>query len=194
MNSFKKYLKSKYAYLVSQIDFPVPKFTCVVTVFTIIVNISFPLVSFTGEDMLKLIQTKSIRMNLFHVVVDGLPESGKSSLCRKMNVATESQIPSGKNAASVLDLYEAFLSHKTLEERSHNEWINFSQLRGKDGPPLDLLSFGLLYFLLGQHHVPKGDSDLDVDSSLFRSDDVREYFVSMSKSWSRCLSNSRRTK
>ena len=131
---------------------------------------------------MKLIQTKSIRMNLFHVVVDGLPESGKSSLCRKMNVATESQIPSGKNAASVLDLYEAFLSHKTLEEGSHNEWINFSQLRGKDGPPLDLLSFGLLYFLLGQHRVPKGDSDLEVDSSLFRSDDVREYFVSMSKS------------
>ena len=124
--------------------------------------------------------TVSIRINMFHVVVDGLPDAGKSTLCHKMGVATEAQLPSRPGPVHGVDLYEAALGHSTLNNPD-NQWVNFSELKGRDGTQMDMLALGLLYFLVSQHRVPRFDSLTEIDSTLFDDVEVQEYFVEMCK-------------
>ncbi len=136
---------------------------------------------FTGAEIKELIMSKSIRINMYHVVVDGLPDSGKSSLCCQLGIADKSQVPSGSGGAGSvpgIDLYEAILSHATLSHPDH-QWTSFTDLRGKDGPPVDMLALGLLYFLVGQHQIPNPEAITKVDSLLFDDPIVQQCFIEM---------------
>ena len=141
---------------------------CMLFTFFVCVSLAF-IVSFSNHQLMDIIMTQSVHLTLFHMVVNGLPLSGKTTLCKNIGLASAglqtSQCPFG------LDFFEAFLKRAFLGNRGH-QWMPSSGLWG------DATTTALLHFLMGQHQLPKFPSTQQVEQRVFDDLEVQSYFES----------------
>ena len=129
----------------------------------------------SSKKLKDFIMKGSVRMSLFHMLVNGIPNSGKTTLCHKMGLATAHQ---AANFTLGLDLYEALLSRVSLAKtdfKPDHRWLDQSKVHG------DMSATSLMYFLVGQHQLPKFDSESTVEC-VFSDLPVQQYFEKTIKS------------
>lgn len=114
--------------------------------------------------------TQSVPLTMFHLLVNGLPYSGKTTLCKNMGLVSGLQASSASPLLGVDHHYEAVLKPAVLGDHEH-QWMELSRLQG------DITATSLMHFLVGQHQLPKFDSvsreDLQV---VFDDPEVQGYF------------------
>ena len=134
------------------------------------------LVQFSGHHIKKIIMEQSVRLNLFYLVVAGLPFSGKSSLVNSLFGAPHS----GKT--SDYDLHETIIRRNKLSGESH--WM--------DGSKLDSVGHTILnafaHFFIKERQLPNWTSD-NSDLKIFDDPEIQGYFETTYKSLCQLLDN-----
>ena len=114
-----------------------------------------------------IILTQSVRVRLFHIVISGLPESGRSTLLKSMLKMDDL---SPIKSASGIDLYEAIINQNLLYNT--HTWMQASKLQAE----VQLTITALMYFFVKQHQLPRFDTKHLEDEAVFDDPEVQKYF------------------
>ena len=117
------------------------------------------------EDVKTIIMTRSVRMNLFHMVIGGLPWSGKSELIKSILSPKEKSTtkPLG------LELHEAIIQRSIIDD-SH-QWMLASELQDN----IFTTSILLTHFFSQHSQLPRFKLNESSLQRVFDDDEIQEY-------------------